>query len=124
MQLDFIIRRWAAMAESDQSKRNVQPYKAVVEKDTAWLRGFENHVPEILRGLGEAFTEMTPEHEYRNGQLFRMAKMLGTIDNGPGKPAHIFAQTGRLPVLAGGNSDGDIEMLECARFGLLNLDYN
>ena len=38
---------------------------------------------------------------------------------GPGKPEHIFAQTGRLPVFAGGNADVDIEMLEAAKFGLL-----
>ncbi|MGZ7135870.1 MAG: HAD family hydrolase, partial [Methanobacterium sp.] len=38
---------------------------------------------------------------------------------GPGKVEHIFAQTGRLPVFAAGNSDGDIEMLNCARFKLL-----
>ena len=36
----------------------------------------------------------------------------GTLDLGPGKPEHIFAQTGRLPVFAGGNADVDIEMLE------------
>jgi len=41
------------------------------------------------------------------------------IDDGPGKPVHIFARTGRLPLFAGGNSDGDIQMLESARFGLL-----
>ena len=44
---------------------------------------------------------------------------LGSLDVGPGKPEHIFAQTGRLPVFAGGNADVDIEMLESARFALL-----
>jgi hypothetical protein len=38
---------------------------------------------------------------------------------GPGKPEHIFAQTGRLPVFAGGNADVDIEMLKAAAFALL-----
>jgi hypothetical protein len=32
---------------------------------------------------------------------------------------HIWARTGRMPLFAAGNSDGDIEMLESARFGLL-----
>jgi hypothetical protein len=45
--------------------------------------------------------------------------ILGTLDLGPGKPEHIFAQTGRLPLFAGGNADVDIEMLSAARFGLL-----
>lgn len=42
---------------------------------------------------------------------------------GPGKPAHIFARTGQLPLLAGGNADIDMEMLESARFALL-IDHD
>ena len=45
--------------------------------------------------------------------------ILGGLNLGPGKPEHIFAQTGRLPVFAGGNADVDIEMLSCATFALL-----
>ena len=41
------------------------------------------------------------------------------IDEGPGKPVHIWTRTGRKPLLAGGNADGDMGMLELARFGLL-----
>jgi hypothetical protein len=41
------------------------------------------------------------------------------IDDGPGKPVHIWTRTGRKPLLAGGNSDGDIAMLETARFAIL-----
>jgi len=44
---------------------------------------------------------------------------LGRLALGPGEPEHIFAQTGRLPVFAGGNSGVDIEVLESARFALL-----
>jgi phosphoglycolate phosphatase-like HAD superfamily hydrolase len=58
------------------------------------------------------------EYEYRNGTLTRDDKVLGGIALGPGKVEHIFAQTGRLPVFAGGNSDVDIEMLETAKFRL------
>jgi len=36
-----------------------------------------------------------------------------------GKPAHIYAQCGRLPIFAGGNADVDVEMLTTARFALL-----
>lgn len=59
------------------------------------------------------------EYTYADGKLVRSASVLGGLDLGPGKPEHIFAQTGRLPVLAGGNGDVDIEMLESARFALL-----
>jgi len=59
------------------------------------------------------------EYEYDKGTLKRADNVLGGIDLGPGKVEHIFAQTGRLPVFAGGNSDGDIEMLESAKFRLL-----
>jgi len=34
------------------------------------------------------------------------------IDDGPEKPVHIWTRTGRRPVLAAGNSNGDIEMLD------------
>jgi phosphoglycolate phosphatase-like HAD superfamily hydrolase len=34
------------------------------------------------------------------------------LDDGPEKPVHIWTRTGRRPVLAAGNSNGDIEMLE------------
>ena len=60
-----------------------------------------------------------PEYQYRDGRLTRTERILGGLALGPGKPEHIFARTGRLPVFAGGNADVDIEMLEVARFGLL-----
>ena len=44
--------------------------------------------------------------------------MLGGLALGPGKPEHIFARTGRLPLFACGNGDVDIEMLETAKFAL------
>ncbi len=59
------------------------------------------------------------EYSYTDGRIVRGERMLGTLDLGPGKPEHIFAQTGRLPVFAGGNGDVDIEMLGAARFALL-----
>jgi hypothetical protein len=41
------------------------------------------------------------------------------IDDGPGKPVHIWARVGRLPLLAAGNADGDIAMLESSRLSVL-----
>jgi hypothetical protein len=59
------------------------------------------------------------EYQYTDGKIVRAEQVLGGLDVGPGKPEHIFAQTGRLPVFAGGNADVDIEMLEAARFAVL-----
>ena len=57
--------------------------------------------------------------EYRDGDRYRTAAVEQPIDDGPGKPIHIWTRTGRRPLLAGGNADGDLQMLEIARFGLL-----
>lgn len=59
------------------------------------------------------------DYSYSNGSIVRAARGLGGLDIGPGKPEHLFATTGRLPVFAGGNADVDIEMLETATFALL-----
>ena len=59
------------------------------------------------------------EYSYVDGGIVREEGILGRLNLGSGKPEHIFAQTGRLPVFAGGNADVDIEMLESAKFGLL-----
>ena len=59
------------------------------------------------------------EYTYADGRIVRAKHALGGLDIGPGKPEHIFAQTGRLPLFAAGNADVDIEMLEAAKFGLL-----
>jgi phosphoserine phosphatase len=59
------------------------------------------------------------EYNYIDGQIVRGDHALGTLDVGPGKPEHIFAQTGRLPLFAGGNADVDIEMLSAAQFSVI-----
>ncbi len=65
------------------------------------------------------------DYTYREGRIVRGDHVLGALDLGPGKPEHIFAQTGRLPLFAAGNADVDIEMLEAAKFALLvNHDDN
>jgi phosphoserine phosphatase len=43
------------------------------------------------------------------------------IDDGPAKPVRIWSRVGRRPLLAFGNSNGDFEMLEYARYGVLVL---
>jgi phosphoserine phosphatase len=59
------------------------------------------------------------EYVYKDGKIIRTNAMLGGLALGPGKPEHIFARTGRLPIFACGNGDVDIEMLETAKFALL-----
>jgi haloacid dehalogenase-like hydrolase len=47
----------------------------------------------------------------KGGTLTRGAK-LGFLDDGPLKPIHIWSRVGRRPLLAGGNSNGDLPMLD------------
>jgi phosphoserine phosphatase len=57
--------------------------------------------------------------EYRDGDLYRTEGIEQPIDDGPGKPVHIRARVGRLPLLTAGNADGDIAMLESSRLSVL-----
>ncbi len=41
------------------------------------------------------------------------------LDDGPGKPVHLWNRAGRLPLLAVGNAKGDIELLHSARHAVL-----
>jgi phosphoglycolate phosphatase-like HAD superfamily hydrolase len=43
--------------------------------------------------------------------LYRKPGLVEPLDDGPGKPVNIELHIGRKPILAGGNADGDIEML-------------
>ena len=195
VQADFVFRRWKAMVDADPAKAKEQPYKALVENDRAWLAGLLDHVPELVKGVTEAYDWITVDEfedavraffavashptlgrpytqvgyrpmiellgllrandfkvfictgggrdfvrpvseamygvprenvigsattlEYRAGNLYRTKGVEQPIDDGPGKPVHIWTRTGRMPLLAGGNSDGDVAMLEAARFGVL-----
>lgn len=42
-----------------------------------------------------------------------------SLDDGPGKPAHLWDRAGWLPLLAVGNAKGDIELLDSARYAML-----
>jgi phosphoglycolate phosphatase-like HAD superfamily hydrolase len=59
------------------------------------------------------------EYSYDDGRIVRGEHAVGGLDVRAGKPEHIFATTGRLPMFASGNADVDIEMLEAAKFSLL-----
>ena len=48
--------------------------------------------------------------EYRDGEV-RYAASLSFLDDGPEKPVRIWSRVGRRPILAVGNSNGDLPML-------------
>jgi hypothetical protein len=63
IQLDFIVRRWAAMAEDDASLRDRQPYKAAYAHDLQWLgasmvkhyHGDDSDLKVLMAGVADAF---------------------------------------------------------------------
>jgi phosphoserine phosphatase len=194
-QADFLLRRWEEMVRAHPGLAKKQPWKAVTEGDQSWLAGILEHVPELTRGVTEAYSGITTEAfekavraffhtarhpvlgvpytrlsyrpmrelidllraadfevyicsaggrdfvrvvaeemygiprqnvigsgttlEYRHGQVYHTKGIEQPVDDGPGKPIHLWARTGRKPLLAGGNADGDAAMLRTARFGLL-----
>jgi hypothetical protein len=54
-----------------------------------------------------------------DGRLVRGDARVDPVDEGPGKPVHIYERTGVLPGFAAGNANGDVEMLESAAVSLL-----
>jgi phosphoserine phosphatase len=58
-------------------------------------------------------TNLTSKFEIRDGKGVLVAQpALGSIDDGPGKPSNIDLHIGRPPLVAVGNSDGDLQMLQ------------
>ena len=49
--------------------------------------------------------------DYRDGTIMRKPEA-DVLDDGPEKPVRIWSRVGRRPLLAAGNSNGDIEMLD------------
>ena len=195
VQLDFLVRRLAALAESDASLKERQPYSAAASGDLAWfgnavtkhyegddsdikvlgaailsansaittdehsarvnaffataqhptlhrpyaacgylpmvdlLRYLETHGftcyivsgggRDFMRPITELMYGIPPERvigssvglEFRNGSLYTTARP-EFLDDGPTKPVRIWGRTGRRPIFAAGNSNGDIEMLQ------------
>jgi phosphoglycolate phosphatase-like HAD superfamily hydrolase len=79
-----------------------------------FMRGFAHDLYGIPRqrviGSTVAYRYMEQgEHAY-----VVQAAELDVVDDGPGKPIQIWNSTGRRPILAAGNSNGDFEMLKFA----------
>lgn len=83
-------------------------------------RDFVRAVCEDVYGLArERVIGSSAPLEFRDGGLVRAEGIETPIDDGPGKPVHIWSRVGQLPLFAAGNADGDVEMLSLARFALL-----
>jgi hypothetical protein len=61
------------------------------------------------RVIGSSTTLAYVEDD-RGGTIMRKAEA-DYLDDGPEKPVRIWSRTGRRPLLAGGNSNGDVPML-------------
>ncbi|CAI8744195.1 Haloacid dehalogenase [Pseudomonas sp. IT-93MI4] len=85
--------------------------------DTGFMRAFAEKVygipPEQVIG-----TTFVTAFQFKDGQasILRTRK-LAHNDDGPGKPESIDAVIGKRPILAFGNSDGDLQMLQWTTAG-------
>jgi phosphoserine phosphatase len=201
IQLDFILRRLAAMAEHDPALRTRQPWQAAYTRDYQWLgqvvanhyQGDDRELPVLAAGVLQAFADVTVEEFEAQADAFLrsaqhptlhrgylacsyrpMVELLGyletngfrnyiasgggrdfmrpisqevygiprqrvigssttlayqpdegggrilrkpeadVLDDGPQKPVRIWSRVGRRPLLAAGNSNGDLPMLAFA----------
>jgi len=201
IQLDFILRRLAAMADQEPELRTRQPWQAAYTRDYDWLgqvitdhyQGDDRELPVLAAGVLQAFAGITVEEfetqadtflrsaqhptlgrgylacaytpmvellEYLEANGFAnyiasgggrdfmrpisqelygvpRQRVIGSsttlayesgegggrilrkpeadiLDDGPEKPVRIWSRVGRRPILAAGNSNGDIPMLRFA----------
>ena len=78
-------------------------------------RDFMRPVTSALYGIPpERVVGSTVGLDYRDGHLYTTAQP-EFLDDGPMKPVRLWSRIGRRPILAAGNSNGDIEMLEFTR---------
>jgi phosphoserine phosphatase len=80
VQADFVFRRFRQKVREDPSLAEVQPYKAVVEGDREWLMDIYAHVPELLKGVTEAFEGITTEAFEAAAREFFAAAVHPTLD--------------------------------------------
>jgi phosphoglycolate phosphatase-like HAD superfamily hydrolase len=64
--------------------------------------------------IGSSVTFRYSEDAQGVAQVLRTKELEQPVDDGPGKPPHIHRTIGRRPVMAAGNSNGDIQMLKYA----------
>ena len=75
-------------------------------------RDFMRPITSALYGIPpERVVGSTVGLDYRDGHLYTTSQP-EFLDDGPMKPVRLWSRIGRRPILAAGNSNGDIEMLE------------
>jgi hypothetical protein len=131
-----VVRDWIATARHPKTGRLLTDmiYQPMLEL-LAYLRanGFKTFIVsgggiEFVRPWAETVYGVPPEQvvgssittsfELRDGRpvLVRRPE-IDFVDDGPGKPVGIHSHIGRRPILAFGNSDGDLEMLQWTSAG-------
>lgn len=91
--------------------------------------GFTNYIAsgggrDFMRPITSGMYGIPPERvigssvglDFADGHL-RTTNKPEFLDDGPVKPVRIWGRTGRRPILAAGNSNGDIEMLQFSQAG-------
>jgi hypothetical protein len=135
-EFDETVRKWLATAKHPKTGRlyTEMTYQPMLEL-LAYLRanGFKTYIVsgggvEFMRVFADKVYGVPPEqvigssgklkYEVRDGQAV-LVKLpaIDFIDDKAGKPVGIQKLIGRRPILAFGNSDGDLEMLEWTAFG-------
>ena len=61
IQADFVTRRWKKMIQVEPELAKEQPYKALAEGDSGWLAHVYDRVPELIKGVTEAYEGITVE---------------------------------------------------------------
>ena len=80
-----------------------------------FMRGFSEELYNIPRERVIGSTVAYHCVETDDGIQIVQQPELDVIDDGPGKPLQIWSVTGRYPILAAGNANGDIQMLKMAQ---------
>jgi hypothetical protein len=79
---------------------------------------------DFMRTISQELYDVPPDRvigssvalEYRDGDVAQVVHTAqpDILDDGPAKPVQIWSRTGRRPIVAGGNSNGDVPMLHFA----------
>jgi hypothetical protein len=131
-----IVRDWLASA---REPRFNQPYTAMVYRpmiellDYLRANGFKTFIVsggsmDFMRPWAEKVYGIPPEQVVGTSTTLGLQERDGRpvvmqlpgprfIDDGPGKPVGIETHIGRRPILAFGNSDGDLQMLQWTAAG-------
>src|SRR3954447_26911566 len=90
IQLDFILRRFVAMAEADPQLRQRQPWKAAVERDHAWFSalmaehyaGDDHNVKTLAGGVLAAYDGISVEDFEEQADAFLHGTQHPTLGRG------------------------------------------